>query len=323
MARFKILNAFAVPAAGPFTSDLVTIGEAGDLTAVFDFDYGSGGTSLRLWLQTSFDGGTNWYDIISPSQFATTDAVEIYSVSSAGDLLTAPTEGSKALAAATVQSGMIGDMLRVAGTVVGTYAASTLTVIVEARQDAGGTGALDAASLSALENIGLNAGENHIGEVGGKTTVIKPTITVDTGIYAANDVLGALVVSGVVTLTGAVRISGGTGVLESVSVFDDDNEKNPITLLFFDSAPASGTYVGNGALSLSTGDKAKYIGRVNISAADYETQGGDAFACIKGIGLAVQASGSANLYMIPMVTSGTPTYTASTDIQMVLGFLAD
>lgn len=153
MARHKILNAFAVPAAGAFTSDPVTIGEAGDLTAVFDFDWGSGGTSIRLWLQTSFDGGTTWYDIISPSQFATADAVEIYSVSASGDLSTAPTEGSKALAAASIQSGMIGDMIRVAGTVVGTYAASTITVIVEARQDAGGSGALDTASLTALEAV--------------------------------------------------------------------------------------------------------------------------------------------------------------------------
>jgi hypothetical protein len=86
-----------------------------------------------------------------------------------------------------------------------------------------------------------------------------------------------------------MRISGGTGVLESVTIFDDDNEKNPITLLFFDSAPASGTYIGNGVLALSTGDKAKYIGKVNIAAGDYETLGGDAFACIKGIGLGVQS----------------------------------
>lgn len=143
MARFRVLNLFAVPAAGAFTSDPVVIGEAGDLTAVFDFDYGSGGTSLRLWLQTSFDGGTNWYDIISPSQFTTADDVQIFSVSAAGDLTTAPTEGSKALAAGTVQSGMIGDKVRVAGTVVGTYADSTITVIVEARQDAGGGGTED------------------------------------------------------------------------------------------------------------------------------------------------------------------------------------
>lgn len=171
--------------------------------------------------------------------------------------------------------------------------------------------------------VSIAAGETHIGEVGGKTIVLKPTITVDTGIYAANDILGALVVSGVVTLTGAARISGGTVVLESVALFDDDNEKNPITLLFFDSAPSGGTYVGNGALTLSTADKAKYVGRVNIAAGDYETQGGEAFACIKGIGLAMKASGSADLYMIPMITSGTPTYTAATDIQIVLGFLAD
>lgn len=167
----------------------------------------------------------------------------------------------------------------------------------------------------------LPSGESHVGEVGGNAVVLKPTIAVDTGIYAALDVLGALVVTGVVTLTNAMRVSGGTGVLHSVTVFDDDNEKAAITLLFFDSAPASGTYVGNGALALSTGDKAKYIGKVNIAASDYETVGGEAFACIRNIGLPVQAAGSANLYMIPIVSSGTPTFTAATDIQMAIGFL--
>lgn len=169
----------------------------------------------------------------------------------------------------------------------------------------------------------IDAGETHLGEIGGKTIVVKPTIAVDTAIYAALDVLGAAAVSGVVELAGAARVSGGTVVLESIAVYDDDNEKNPITLLFFDSAPASGTYTGNGPLALSAGDKGKYIGRVNIAAGDYETQGGDAFACIRGIGLAMQASGSSSLYMIPMVTSGTPTYTTSSDIKMVLSFLAD
>jgi hypothetical protein len=155
------------------------------------------------------------------------------------------------------------------------------------------------------------------------STVIKPTIVTDTAIYAALDVIGAAAGSGVVTITGAARESGGTGIIETIALFDDDNEKNPITLLFFDAAPASGTYTGNGALALSAGDKAKYIGRVNIFASDYETLGGDAFVCLRGVGLAFQCSGSANLYMIPLVSSGTPTYTASTDLQMAIGILQD
>ena len=158
---------------------------------------------------------------------------------------------------------------------------------------------------------------------GDGVTVIKPTITTDTAIYAALDVIGAAATSGVVTITNAMRIEGGSGVLHSVSLFDDDNEKNPITLLFFDSAPSGGTYLGNGALALASGDKAKYLGKVNIAAADYETLGGDAFVSLKSIGLPVKASGSANLYMIPLVTSGTPTYTASTDLKIALGFLRD
>jgi hypothetical protein len=155
------------------------------------------------------------------------------------------------------------------------------------------------------------------------STVIKPTISTDTAIYAPLDVIGAAATSGVVTITGAARESGGTGVIETISLFDDDNEKSPISLLFFDAAPASGTYTANGALALSAGDKAKYIGRVNIYASDYETLGGDAFVCLRGVGLAFKCSGSADLFMIPLVSSGTPTYTASTDLQMALGILQD
>jgi hypothetical protein len=166
-------------------------------------------------------------------------------------------------------------------------------------------------------------GESHLGEVGGSTAVIRPTVAVDTAIYAALDVLGAAATSGVVVLTNAMRLSGGTGLLQSVVIYDDDNEKSPITLMFFNAAPASGTYTGNGALALSTGDKATYLGRVDIAATDYLTVGGDAVASIKNIALPVQAVGTANIYMIPIVTSGTPTYTASTDLQMALGFLRD
>src|SRR5882672_6915362 len=30
-----------------------------------NFVYGSGGTTAKFWVQTSFDGGTNWMDIYS------------------------------------------------------------------------------------------------------------------------------------------------------------------------------------------------------------------------------------------------------------------
>jgi hypothetical protein len=53
---------------------------------------------------------------------------------------------------------------------------------------------LDATGRLWVHAGAIDAGETHIGEVGGHTIVVKPTITVDTGIYAALDVLGALVV---------------------------------------------------------------------------------------------------------------------------------
>lgn len=151
--------------------------------------------------------------------------------------------------------------------------------------------------------------------------IIKPTITVDTAIYAAADVLGAPVVSGVITLTGAMRKNGGSGLLHSITVFDDDNEKGQISFLFF-SAVTGGTYVGNGALALSAADKAALLGKVDVVTADYATFGGDAYASVKGINLPVAAASTTNdLYVIPCITTGTPTYTATTDLKLTFGFI--
>lgn len=200
----------------------------------------------------------------------------------------------------------------------GTVLAGTTGDYIPLSMDANGYLRVNAATVGALV-----AGEAHVGSVGGSTVVIRPTITVDTSIYAALDCLGAAASSSVVTLTNAMRVSGGTGLLQSVVVYDDDNEKAAITFLFFNAAPASGTYTGNGALSLSSGDKAIYLGRVDVATTDYFTVGGDAVASVKNIALPVQAVGSANLYAIPVVTSGTPTYTSSGDLQLAFGFLQD
>lgn len=94
-----------------------------------NFDYGSAGTDIDVHIETSYDGGTTWTEIV---QFAGTTADErvVYNLS----VLTPVTtqyDATTALGDDAVKDGLIGDRLRVNTTSTGTYAGST-TLVVDA-----------------------------------------------------------------------------------------------------------------------------------------------------------------------------------------------
>lgn len=87
------------------------------------FVYGSGGTNLTAYIQTSLDGGTNWIDIAC-FQFTTASAVRVFTLDSVA-VTTIYTPTDAALTVNTCKSGILGDMFRVKYTSTGTYAGST------------------------------------------------------------------------------------------------------------------------------------------------------------------------------------------------------
>lgn len=87
------------------------------------FVYGSSGTTVKAWVQTSLDGGSNWIDIANFA-FATTSLRTVTTLSSATAAATiTPTDG--ALADNAEVLGILGDIIRVKLTTVGTYAGGT------------------------------------------------------------------------------------------------------------------------------------------------------------------------------------------------------
>lgn len=87
------------------------------------FTYGSSGTTTKVWLQTSFDGGTTWTDIICQA-FTTSTSRKVSSV----NIFVVGAEAGAtdaALADDTELSGRIGDRIRLKYTTTGTYASST------------------------------------------------------------------------------------------------------------------------------------------------------------------------------------------------------
>lgn len=88
------------------------------------FAYGSGGTSCKAYLQTSFDQGVTWVDIACAA-FTTSSATKVFNLSglTPKTTLAAPTDGS--LSDDSVVDGLLGDRLRVKVTSVGIYAGNT------------------------------------------------------------------------------------------------------------------------------------------------------------------------------------------------------
>ena len=94
------------------------------LAVQVNFTYGSGGTSAKLYVQTSLDKGITWIDIAC---FALTTAsarrASVVHLTTALAANVTPADG--ALADNTILNGLLGDRVRTKLTTVGTYAGNT------------------------------------------------------------------------------------------------------------------------------------------------------------------------------------------------------
>jgi hypothetical protein len=86
--------------------------------------YGSGGTTIDAWVQTSFDGGATWNDMAN-CHYGTSGGRFQYNLSAATPVTTeyTPTDGT--LSPNTSKDGLLGTQFRVKYTTVGTYAGGT------------------------------------------------------------------------------------------------------------------------------------------------------------------------------------------------------
>ena len=128
LADLTISTALTAVAQTPIT-DLEGI-KACDIAV--DFAGGTGGTSCKGWIQTSFDGGTRWIDIKNFA-FANTAARKGINLSALTPVTTAVTLTDGTMADDAVQDGFLGAALRAKITSVGTYSNTTLSVKINVK----------------------------------------------------------------------------------------------------------------------------------------------------------------------------------------------
>jgi hypothetical protein len=145
--------------------------------------------------------------------------------------------------------------------------------------------------------------------------LIDVTLSLDTSAYASGDVL-----ADTQEIANAVRIDGGRGILQSLTVLDEDDQGLEFDLIFLRANKSLGTE--NSAPNISDANARDIIGVVNVSADDYVDLGGCRIATVRNIGLLLEAvAGSTSLY-VGAITRGAPTYSAS-GIKIRIGLLWD
>jgi hypothetical protein len=122
----KSLGDFTIAAAGTFVGDWVE-GLEGllALAAQLRLAYGSGGTAIKAYLQTSLDQGATPIDVACFT-FSTSSAVKARNLSALTSKLTDVTPTDGALTDDTSVDGVLGDRFRLKIVSTGTYGGSTV-----------------------------------------------------------------------------------------------------------------------------------------------------------------------------------------------------
>jgi hypothetical protein len=139
-----------------------------------------------------------------------------------------------------------------------------------------------------------------------------PTITASSA-YTTGNALGGL-------LTFADATRWGSAFLRTVVVLDRSNQKSAVDLLLFNQTLAS-TQTDKTAIAIGAADSLNCIGSISLVTGDYVSISSSiAVATKNGLIYPLVAGGSQNNLYGQLVVRGTPTYTASSAIQIKLVF---
>jgi len=88
--------------------------------------YGSGGTTIKVWVQSSLDGGTTWFDVMNLAFTTASTSIAGTASPALGKTPVASTDGTLADLGINHQ---LGDRIRLKYTSTGTYGGSTTLTV--------------------------------------------------------------------------------------------------------------------------------------------------------------------------------------------------
>ena len=147
--------------------------------------------------------------------------------------------------------------------------------------------------------------------------LIDVTLTTDAEANADNDVIAQSI-----EIPNAVAVNGGSAIIQSIMILDEDNEAPSIDLIFQTDNTALASDEGE-VVNISDADARDILGFVNVS--NYTDLVGCQVAIKTNIGLVVQAASTTKSIFVHAVNRSGGTYTpaATTDLKMKIGIVKD
>jgi hypothetical protein len=148
-----------------------------------------------------------------------------------------------------------------------------------------------------------------ISSVGQNSTLTVAQIVTASSAYVSGNAVG-----GLITLAGINRGTGLSILVQSVLVTSKSAQTNPMDLLLFNANPTGSTCTDKTAVSIVAADAGKLVGVAHVT--DWTSGGTASIGQMQQppMGIAVPAT---TLYAC-LVTRGTPTWTSTSDVSVVV-----
>jgi len=148
-------------------------------------------------------------------------------------------------------------------------------------------------------------------KTGAVSLTITPTVQVST--YSPNNVVG-----GKLSIANAVRVSGGSGIIQTVSVHKKSAQSSPVDIYFFHTDPANSTFTDKAALALNVADLPYLIGVAHCT--DQIDNGTPKTAQAPSVSLPFKLATGTTLFAVPVIR-GTDVYASTSDVIINVGIL--
>jgi len=147
--------------------------------------------------------------------------------------------------------------------------------------------------------------------------LIDVTLTTDAEAHADNDVIAQSI-----EIPNAVSVDGGSAIIQSVMLLDEDDEAPAVDLIFQTDNTALASDEGE-VINISDANARDILGFVNVSS--WSDLVGCQIAVKSNIGLVVKAASTTKSIWVHAVNRSGGTYTpaATTDLKMRIGIIKD
>ncbi len=165
--------------------------------------------------------------------------------------------------------------------------------------------------------FGVSAGEAHVGEVGANqfTITVAQTVTASSAYASGNAVGGLLTFANAARVSGSAGAPGTSGMVQSVLENTKSAQTSASDLVVFSANPSGSTCTDKTAFSVAAADFDKIVGIVHIT--DWTSLGTPSAGQAQNQAMPYALSSATSLYGC-LVTRGTPTFSATTDVSLTV-----